>query len=327
MPSSDTYIYNSPPLTFKDSALLLPHPSLIPTGPRTCLWTMMYSSHRKGLPKGVHANVCPRYNHSSKLKQQISPGCKPRVVRWYDDDSAGSDEISCLSVWWDLINTLGPKLGYYTNAIKAGCWRRKTTSIAETAFVGTGVKREYPTSEYPYSNLFGNQGQTTDRIIEPSSTNSTPCRLCSSHSWEPDGEQMAIPACMSRTMLGISFSLLPIEQAIRTKFIHSLTGRPPPNDSEWNLIALPARLGGIALANPTQAAIRPNISRQRVTEPLQTHFILNVQNNTCSTQLHPQFYCSRAIVKLRVELSVWWGCNPRNPCPRSAPAVGRLCSR
>lgn len=32
------------------------------------------------------------------------------------------------------------------------------------------------------------------------------------------------------------------------------TGRPPPNDDERNLFALPARLGGLALSNPTQAS-------------------------------------------------------------------------
>lgn len=32
--------------------------------------------------------------------------------------------------------------------------------------------------------------------------------------------------------------------------------RPPPNNTEWKLLALPARLGGIALANPTQASCK-----------------------------------------------------------------------
>ncbi len=56
-----------------------------------------------------------------------------------------------------------------------------------------------------------------------------------------------------RTLQGISSSLLHIERTIRTKLIPSLTGRLPPNDCERNLLALPARLGGVALANPTQA--------------------------------------------------------------------------
>ena len=35
------------------------------------------------------------------------------------------------------------------------------------------------------------------------------------------------------------------------KLIPGLTDRPPPNDEERNLFALPARHGGIALSNPT----------------------------------------------------------------------------
>ncbi len=57
---------------------------------------------------------------------------------------------------------------------------------------------------------------------------------------------------LSRPLRGISFFLLPIERTTGTKLIPSLTGRPPLNDCEWNFVPLPARLGGIAKAKPTQ---------------------------------------------------------------------------
>jgi len=60
---------------------------------------------------------------------------------------------------------------------------------------------------------------------------------------------------LSRTLKDISSSLLPLEQPIRTKLIPALTGRPPPNNTERGLLALPARQGGIALADPTRATL------------------------------------------------------------------------
>ena len=35
---------------------------------------------------------------------------------WYADDASGAGKINRLREWWDLINTEGPKYGYFTNA-------------------------------------------------------------------------------------------------------------------------------------------------------------------------------------------------------------------
>ena len=60
----------------------------------------------------------------------------------------------------------------------------------------------------------------------------------------------------------------PLELVIRTKLIPALTGQPPPDDEMRNLLALPARLGGIALPNPTCQADVEFFSSLKVTEPL-----------------------------------------------------------
>ena len=49
------------------------------------------------------------------------------------------------------------------------------------------------------------------------------------------------------TIHGISTLLQPLETV---KITPALTGQPPPNDELRNLLALPARLGGIALVTP-----------------------------------------------------------------------------
>ena len=55
---------------------------------------------------------------------------------------------------------------------------------------------------------------------------------------------------------------------LRTVLAPALTGRPPPNTSERDLLALPARLGGIALANPTKLSDTEFSASVKITEPL-----------------------------------------------------------
>ncbi len=59
---------------------------------------------------------------------------------------------------------------------------------------------------------------------------------------------------LARTTQNIGPLLQPLEDIIRTKLLPALSGRPAPNDSERDLLALPARLGGIGLTNPTDSA-------------------------------------------------------------------------
>ena len=73
---------------------------------------------------------------------------------------------------------------------------------------------------------------------------------------------------LTRTMPDIGAYLLPLGVIIRTKLIPAFTCRPPPNDIERNLLALPARLGGIALVSPTQAIDTEFLFSIKITEAL-----------------------------------------------------------
>ena len=59
-----------------------------------------------------------------------------------------------------------------------------------------------------------------------------------------------------------------LEVIVRTKLSPALTGRPPPNDTKRDLLALPARLGGIALVNPTRATDTEFLASSRISKPL-----------------------------------------------------------
>ena len=72
---------------------------------------------------------------------------------------------------------------------------------------------------------------------------------------------------LTRTMNDIAPSLAPLELVIRTKLIPAITSRPPPNDLVRDLLALPARLGGIAIPDPSVTS-NAYSSSIKITRPL-----------------------------------------------------------
>ena len=84
-------------------------------------------------------------------------------------------------------------------------------------------------------------------------------------------------------------NLSPLETIIRTKLIPALTGRPPPNETERELLALPARLGGIALSNPTQATDTEFLYSTKITEAL------------TEAVLHQDFQYSEEVITRQLE--------------------------
>ena len=196
---------------------------------------------------------------------------------WYADDASGGGKITRLRERWDQLNALGPKFGYFTNESKT--WlvtKENCLSTAVDAFTDTDVK---VTSEgRPY---FG-AALGTDDYIQAFVTNKV-------QQWAGELEQLASIArsqphaahvafthgmtskwtYLTRTMPGIGPNLLPCTETItRTKLMPALTGRPPPNETERELLALPARLGGIALSSPTEATDTEFLYSTKMTEAL-----------------------------------------------------------
>ena len=194
---------------------------------------------------------------------------------WYADDASGAGRITRLREWWDQLNSLGPKFGYFTNTCKT--WlvtKENCLSTTVEAFADTDVK---VTSEgRPYLGA----ALGTEEYIQEFVTNKV-------QQWAGELEQLATitrsqphaahaafthgmiskGTYLTRTMPGIGPNLLPLE-TIRIKLIPALTGRPPPNQTERDFVALPARLGGIAMMNPTQTTDTEFLSSTKITEAL-----------------------------------------------------------
>ena len=78
---------------------------------------------------------------------------------------------------------------------------------------------------------------------------------------------------LTRTIHSIGSLLQPLETLIRSKLIPALTGQPPPSDDMRDLLALPARLGGMALTDPTSAADVEFSASSRISKPLKDAII------------------------------------------------------
>ena len=81
---------------------------------------------------------------------------------------------------------------------------------------------------------------------------------------------------LTRTTPNICHHLREIEDIIRMKLLPSLTGRPPLNNIERDLLSLPARLGGIGIVNPSKSNHNLDTSK-KVTEPLQRAILSSSQ--------------------------------------------------
>ncbi len=176
---------------------------------------------------------------------------------WYADDTAAAGTITQLQDWWNHINEIGPKYGYFTNATKT--WlvtKERHLSKAEAAFENTGVK--ITASDRPYLGTpLGTEEYTEAFVKNKVQQWSTELEaLATIAHTQPHAAHAAYTHGMTskwaRTTPNIDNLLQPLEIIIRTNFAPALTNRSPPNDTERDLLAMPARLGGIALTNPTQ---------------------------------------------------------------------------
>ncbi len=94
---------------------------------------------------------------------------------------------------------------------------------------------------------------------------------------------------LARTTPNIAALLLPLEHVIQIKFLPALSGRAPPNTVQRDLLALPARLGGICLGDPSKRAHDEFAASVLVTSPLKNLISsLNGTYTSCCEVRHPQ---------------------------------------
>ena len=183
--------------------------------------------------------------------------------------------MSQIKDWWDALNILGPNLGYFPKDEK--CWiivkPEKEESVRE-AFRRTAIKvtvhgqkhlgaalgsREY-LEEYvneKVSNWVNEVTKLAEFAISQPQASYAAYTFGLKHRW----------TYFLRTLPDIQDLLEPLEKAISQILIPAITDHQC-NPLDRDILALPARLGGMGLENPSHEAEREYASSKRVTAPL-----------------------------------------------------------
>ena len=184
---------------------------------------------------------------------------------WYADYATAGGTLLNLKAWWTMLSSSGPSYGYFVNPGKK--WlivKPQHEHDAKKLFSGTGIgitseeKRHLGAAlgsrsflESYILNLF---------LIAKTQPHAAYCAFVHGVS--------GLWTFFLRTLPNITSFLQPLEDSIRLHFIPSITGRDSISDTERDLFALPACLGGLALPNPTASASFEYTSSVNITAPL-----------------------------------------------------------
>ena len=195
---------------------------------------------------------------------------------WYADDAAACGNLTHLRSWWDQLIDFGPTYGYHPNASKT--WlivKEEKFEEATTAFEGTGVSITQEGKRHLGAAL------GTIKFIESYVKNKV-------SEWVHEIEVLSTFAAtqphaayaafthgftsrwtfLARTTPNIGNLLQPLEEAIRLKFLPALTGKAAFSDDIRDLLALPVRLGGLGVTDPTCLSDFHHTSSKNVSAPL-----------------------------------------------------------
>ena len=202
-------------------------------------------------------------------------GCSNAKQCWFADDATGVGLIEELKEWWDVLNDVGPAIGYLPNAKK--CWLITKPDKEETArkvFAGTAVNVSSQGQRHLGAALGSREyfedyvnGKVEEWVSEVA-------KLSEFAATEPQASYAAFTFGLKhrwtyflRTLQDIEDLLIPLERTVADMLIPSITGHTCTRE-ERDLLALPVRMGGLGLINPSQVATFEYESSVKVTKPL-----------------------------------------------------------
>ena len=200
----------------------------------------------------------------------------PVAQVWYADDASAGGCATGLRRWWDVLQSSGPLFGYYPNPRKT-CLIVKSEHLrnAEAQFQGTGMQITTQGQRHLGAPLGSKSFVEKFVHAKVSVWVSEIKSLSEIASSQPQAAYAALThGLMSRwihlmrTVPGIDNLFQPLDDEIRHRFLPALTGREAPSDAERELIALPARHGGLGIPIPTRIASWQFTRSVEITAPL-----------------------------------------------------------
>ena len=195
---------------------------------------------------------------------------------WFADDATGAASCSELRAWWDKLLQHGNGFGYHPNASKTHLVvKPQFLEKAQQLFEGTNVnittqgKRHLGAAigsrdfvEHYVRKKVKMWTQEIHSLAEIATSQPHAAYAGFVHGLSSRWTYL------QRTIPGIHHLFQPLEDAIHQRFIPSLTGRPPCSQQTRNLLALPVRLVGMALINPTDTSNLNYQASEKMTMPL-----------------------------------------------------------
>ena len=195
---------------------------------------------------------------------------------WYADDASATGSLTSLRTWWDELASVGPGYGYFANATKT--WLITKEGLAERArelFTDTDVN--ITSNGRPYLGApLGTSEFTKQFVQEKVNTWTNDLSLLSDIAKaQPHAAHAAFIhgfahkfSFLCRTVADVTTLLEPLEECISTTFIPALIGRPPLSEDTRALLALPARLGGLGIINPSHSSQSMYLASSMISAPL-----------------------------------------------------------
>ena len=211
---------------------------------------------------------------------------------WFADDATAGGSLLGLRRWWDHLVERGSAYGYYPNPAKT-CLvlNEKKMEMAKEVFEGTGISITEEGKRH-LGAATGTQAFVDKYVMQRvSEWVNTLERLSTFALTQPHVAYAAFTHglvskwnYLTRTVPNIGNLLQPLEEVIRRKFLPSLTGQNAFNDVTRDLLALPIRLGGLGIANPSSESSVQYATSKLITAPLtaliveQAHSLPNTTN-------------------------------------------------
>ena len=178
---------------------------------------------------------------------------------WFADDASAGGKLDGLKQWWEKLRTEGPKFGYHPNpnktwiVVKEGCYEKAVDSFSNTGIQISRSGREH------LGSAIGDQDFTNELVgAKVRAWSEEISQLSIFAESQPQAAYSALTHGLSskwnylmRTTAIDSCILQPLEDVIRYKFLPAITGKGAFSDTERALLALPVRLGGLGIVNPT----------------------------------------------------------------------------
>ena len=201
----------------------------------------------------------------------------PNVVQvWYADDATASGSLPSLRNWWDNLTSFGPAFGYHANATKT--WLiTKDQHLAKARDLFQDTQVNVTSQGRPHLGAALGTQEFVDQYVNDKvhHWNEELLLLVDVAQTQPHAAYAAFIhgyihkfSYLCRTVPNIDQLLQPLEDSIRSRLIPALTGRAPPCHIDRELLALPARLGGLGIVNPTKLSSSEYLASANISAPL-----------------------------------------------------------